>query len=137
MVQGSCLCGAVAFEVAGEAPPIGMCHCSKCRKVSGVASNATFMVARDRLAWTRGEDRIKRFALPTGWGVSRCAVCGSPLPSLHPSGGAYWVPAGLLDADPGSRVAAHIYVGSKAAWDEIGGHAPRYEESYGSESADD
>ncbi len=39
MVRGSCLCGAVRFEITGETTKIGMCHCSKCRKVSGAASN--------------------------------------------------------------------------------------------------
>jgi len=30
--------------------------------------------------------------------------------------------------DPGVGIAGHIYVGSKAAWDEIAGDAPRFEE---------
>ena len=128
MVRGSCLCGAVAFEIDGETTPIGMCHCSKCRKVSGVASNANLMAAKDRLRWVRGEDRIQEFALPDGWGTWRCGVCGSPVPKLHPGGGAYWVPAGLLDGDPGVRVAGHIWVGSKAPWDEIAGEAPQFPE---------
>jgi hypothetical protein len=135
MVRGSCLCGGVRFEIDGETTPIGMCHCSKCRKVSGVASNANFMAGRDRLRWISGEDAISKFALPSGWGTWRCAVCGSPTPMLHPSGGAYWVPAGLLDSDPGVRVAGHIYVGSKAPWDEIGGSAPQLLEGFGSASA--
>jgi len=133
MLRGSCLCGAVKFEVTGEPTDIGMCHCSKCRKVSGVASNANFMVARDGLRWVAGEDRITRFQLPDGWGPWRCGVCGSPTPMLHPGGGAYWVPAGLLDSDPGVRVAGHIFVGSKAPWDEIAGGAPQLREGFGSE----
>jgi hypothetical protein len=52
---------------------------------------------------------------------------------LHPSGGAYWVPAGLLDCDPGVRVAGHIFVGSKAPWDEIAGNAPQHIEGFESE----
>jgi len=133
MIRGSCLCGAVRFEVTGKPTDIGMCHCSKCRKVSGVASNANFMVGRDGLRWISGEDRLTRFRLPDGWGPWRCAVCGSPTPMLHPGGGAYWVPAGLLDSDPGVRVAGHIFVGSKAPWDEIAGGAPQLREGFGSE----
>jgi len=136
MLRGSCLCGAVAFEIDGETTPIGMCHCSKCRKVSGVASNATLMTAKDRLRWVRGEDRIREFALPDGWGAWRCDGCGSPLPKLHPGGGAYWVPAGLLDDAPALRVAGHIWVGSKAPWDEIAGDAPKHREGFGSERVD-
>lgn len=133
MVRGSCLCGAVVFEIDGKTTDIGMCHCSKCRKVSGVASNANLMTGSDGLRWVQGEDRIKVFAFPDGWGAWRCDVCGSPLPKLHPGGGAYWVPAGLLDGDPGVRITGHIWVGSKAPWDEIAGEAPQLRDGFGSE----
>ena len=132
MTRGSCLCGAVRFELTGKTTKIGMCHCSKCRKVSGVASNATLMAPADSLRWLSGEDQVTKFALPDGWGAWRCSVCGSPVPKLHPGGGAYWVPVGLLDSDPGVRIAGHIYVDSKAPWDEIGGDAPQLHDGFGS-----
>ena len=133
MTRGACLCGAVRFELTGKTTQIGMCHCSKCRRVSGAASNATLMAPADSLRWLSGEDQLMKFALPDGWGVWRCSVCGSPVPRLHPGGGAYWVPVGLLDSDPGVRVAGHIYVDSKAAWDEIGSDAPQLRDGFGSE----
>ena len=129
-IRGSCLCGEVRFEIEGKVTQIGMCHCSKCRKVSGVASNAELMVGKDGLAWTSGEELVRRYQMPSGWRTWFCGSCGSPLPKLHPSGGAYWVPAGLLDDDPGVRVAGHIFVGSKAPWDEIAGDAPQFEEHF-------
>ncbi len=133
MTRGSCLCREVQFEIDGKTTDIGMCHCSKCRKVSGVASNATLMVPRDGLKWISGESKLTKFELPDGWGPWRCAVCGSPVPKLHPGGGAYWVPAGLLDSDPGVRIRGHIFVGSKAPWDEIAGTAPQLVEGFGSD----
>jgi hypothetical protein len=128
MIHGSCLCGGVRFEFPRAVTPVGMCHCSLCRKVSGAASNATFFVPKDELAWRSGEDLLQMFAMPTGWRTTFCRRCGSPLPQLHPSGGAYFVPAGILDDDPGVPIGGHIYVGSKAPWDEIGGSAPRFDE---------
>lgn len=136
MTSGSCLCGATRFRITGKTTEIGMCHCSKCRKVSGVASNANLMVAADGLEWTSGDDAITKFKLPTGWGVWRCGTCGSPTPMLHPDGGAYWVPAGLLDDDPGVRLAGHIFVDSKAPWDELAGDGPRLREGFGSPQAE-
>jgi hypothetical protein len=133
MIRGSCLCGAVRFEIDGKTTDIGMCHCSKCRKVSGVASNANLMASREVFKWTAGQDAVTRFEMADGWGPWRCSVCGSPVPKLHPGGGAYWVPTGLLDSDPGVGIAGHIYVGSKAPWDEIAGDTPRYREGFGSE----
>ena len=129
-VRGSCLCKAVQFEIVGATTPIGMCHCSLCRKVSGVASNATLIAARDRLRWLSGDGSIAKFALASGWGPWRCSTCGSPVPKLRPDGEAYWVPAGILDSDPGVRVEGHIFVDSKAPWDEIAGSVPRFSEGF-------
>ena len=136
MTTGSCLCGAVRFRITGTTTPIGMCHCSKCRKVSGVASNATFFAGKDVFEWISGEESLRKYQRPDGWGVWRCGTCGSPAPMLHPSGGAWWVPAGLLDDDPGVRVTGHIFVGSKAPWDEIGGRAPRFDAGFDSSRTD-
>jgi hypothetical protein len=131
-MRGHCLCGAVEFEVLEPATPIGMCHCSKCRRVSGVAANAEFMVARDKLEWRKGEQSLSHYARPDGWRTAFCATCGSPAPKLHPSGGAYWVPAGLIDEPVDLRVAGHIFVGSRASWDEIAGDAPRFKADFDS-----
>jgi len=133
MLKGRCLCGRVRFSVEKAATPIGMCHCSKCRRVSGVASNAEFMAARDALRFESGEDAIVVYEMDDGWGTAFCSTCGSPMPKLHPGGGAYWVPAGLLDEPSGLEVAGHIFVGSKAGWDELAGAAPRFEAGFDSE----
>ena len=130
-MHGRCLCSAVQFEVE-PATAIGMCHCSKCRRVSGVASNAEFMASKDQFKWTQGEASITRFAFPDGWHTAFCSICGSPLPKLHPNGGAYWVPAGLIEDLVGLKVAGHIFVGSKAEWDEIAGDGPQMEEGFDS-----
>jgi hypothetical protein len=107
-----------------------MCHCSLCRKVSGVASNAGLMTGKGELEWLAGEDLLQTYTRPTGWRTTFCRSCGSPAPNLHPSGGAYWVPAGLLDDDPGVGVEMHIFVDSKASWDEIGGSAVQFGEGF-------
>lgn len=130
LLTGSCLCGGVRFEISGRVSPIGQCHCSRCRKVSGAASGAILYTAVGSLEWRAGQEQIRRFVLPdgSGWGTDFCDTCGSPLPRLHPNGKIYFVPAGLLDRDPGVRVERHIFVGSRAPWDEIGGSALQFEE---------
>ncbi len=128
MIRGSCLCGGVRFEIEGKVSPIGQCHCSLCRKVSGTASNAELLTARRSLRWVTGEDLIQSFAKRTDWTTSFCRICGCRLPELRANGKLFSVPAGSLDDDPGARVEQHIYVGSRAAWDEIAGDAPQYKE---------
>jgi hypothetical protein len=105
-----------------------MCHCSQCRKVSGAASNAVIVVPETDFRWLAGETLGQRYARPSGWQTVFCRSCGSPLPQKLRGAAAYWVPAGLLDDDPGLRIGAHIFVGSRAPWDEISGSAPRFDE---------
>jgi hypothetical protein len=133
-VRGSCLCGGVAFEVTGKTGPIGQCHCSKCRKVSGTDGNAVCYARADALQWLRGESLIKTYLVPNGngWRSTFCGTCGSPVPHTDNSGKIYFVPAGLLDDDPGHRgYTAHIFVGSKAPWSVINDEAPKYVEGFG------
>jgi hypothetical protein len=125
----------VAFEVAGKISPIGQCHCSKCRKVSGTDGNAVFNTRAENLRWLKGEELIKTYLVPegNGWRSVFCGVCGSPLPLTDNAGKMYYVPAGLLDDDPGHRgYAAHIFVGSKAPWSVLCDAAPKYVEGFGS-----
>ncbi len=128
MIRGSCLCGGIRFEINGKVSGVGQCHCSLCRKVTGTGSNAVLLTAARSFRWRAGEDLAHRYERSSGWSTTFCRVCGSPLPQLHPSGKVFWIPAGSLDDDPGTRIEQHIFVGSKAAWDEIAGSAPRYEE---------
>lgn len=139
-IRGSCLCGGVAFEINGKIGPIGQCHCSKCRKVSGTDGNAVFYAGAQSFQWLRGEDLIKQFMVPNGngWSTSFCSTCGSPLPLPNREAKIFFVPAGLLDDDPGQRgYAAHIFVGSKAPWVELTDSAPKFEEGFGSARTDE
>lgn len=134
-LTGSCLCGGVAFSISGPPGPIGQCHCSKCRKVSGTNGNAVFYATRDNFTWERGEELISRFFVLDGneWHSVFCKTCGSPLPLDGQKSNMFFVPAGLLDDDPGGRgYAAHIFVDSKAAWEEITDEAPQFSEGFGS-----
>ncbi len=128
MIRGSCLCGGVRFEIEGKVSAIGQCHCSLCRKVSGAASNAVTLTARRSFRWVAGEDLIQTFTKMTNWTTSFCRVCGCPGPELRANGKLFAVPAGGLDDDPVARVEQHIYVGSRAPWDEIVGAAHQYEQ---------
>lgn len=62
-----------------------------------------------------------------GWGLSFCKTCGTTLCGTY-LGKVHGVTLGPVNGDPGIEIAAHIFVGSKAPWDHIGGPAPQYEE---------
>jgi hypothetical protein len=84
------------------------------------------VVPAARFAWLSGNERIASFVGNTGYRNDFCSRCGSPLPSTD--GQSFWIPAGLFDEKTSARVVRHIFVGSKADWDEIGGSAPQFEE---------
>ena len=52
---GSCLCGAVKFEITGPLRPVIACHCLQCRKQTGSYMSATGVKDRYlKLVETRG-----------------------------------------------------------------------------------
>ena len=78
-------------------------------------------------SWTVGADNLTFFETTPGWGMAFCRTCGSTL--CGTSGEAvHGVTLGSVDGDPGVRIEMHLFVGSKAPWDHIGGDAPQYEE---------
>jgi len=123
---GSCLCGEVRFEIRGPIPDLYQCHCSLCRKATGSAANAAFIVRAEDFAWRGGQAGVRSFRRSTGYPNDFCGRCGSPVP-LAESDGRVWVPAGAMDGAIEARVTDHYHVGSKATWDAIGGDARQHE----------
>ncbi|MDX3885297.1 GFA family protein [Edaphosphingomonas haloaromaticamans] len=123
MHRGSCLCGAVTFEVAGELRGPDACHCSMCRKVSGHYWASTDMAladlrlnGADKLSWYRSSEKVER---------GFCSVCGSAL---------FWKPVfkdsiavamGAFDAPTGTHLEKHIFVADKGDYYEIADGLPQ------------
>jgi hypothetical protein len=116
-MRGECLCGAVAFEIAGPVPKLYQCHCSLCRKQGGSTSNTATVVAASSFRWLSGQERIGSYVKPTGFRSDFCSICGSTLPNPLRDTGYYWVPSGALDASEKLEITVHLFVGSRAAWD--------------------
>lgn len=126
MVAGSCLCGGFRFEVNGDFDSMVDCLCSMCRKAHGAAF-ATFVSCRAAdYRVVQGEDLVSAYKSSEQGRRCFCKVCGSNLPLAIEE--QVFVPAGLLDGDPGVRTSAHYFVGSKAPWVEIADDAPQHEE---------
>ena len=118
MVQGSCLCGGIQFEVT-EVRLIVLCHCSICRKANGAAFESGAAIPTEDFRITKGADLIQIYQSSPRVQRAFCRVCGSRAPSPSQGGKIYFVPAGLFDGDPGVKPALHMFVGSKAPWWDI------------------
>lgn len=117
MPTGSCLCGAVHFEVDGPLKPPDACHCTQCRKQSGhywastdVPSERLTIRGAENVTWYRSSERVER---------GFCRVCGSSL---------FWKPLqkdliavgmGAFDSPTGTRLALHIFAADKGDYYDI------------------
>jgi hypothetical protein len=127
LTQGSCLCGAVAYEIATAPMRMYYCHCSRCRQGRSAAHCANVFFDATGFRWTRGAELVQEFPLPGAqyFTTAFCRTCGSELPRVSFERNIAVVPAGSLDSEPGIEAAAHIFVGSKAPWFEITDDRPR------------
>lgn len=126
-ITGSCLCGAVRYEVTAPFQFLGNCHCTLCRKAHGAAYATWGILERGSFRWTAGEDQVQAYESSPGNTRCFCRQCGSSLASAH-SGVVGEVAMGTVDGDPGARPGEHIFVGSKAPWHEITDTLPQHRE---------
>ncbi len=126
--NGSCLCGEVRFEIEGDFESFLLCHCKYCQKDTGSAHASNLFSTTARLSWVSGEPLVKVFELPsTRHARSFCSNCGSALPGMQMDGELLVVPAGSLDGDLSIEPNAHIFVASKANWEEGLEYLPRFD----------
>ncbi len=114
--KGSCLCGALRYEIEGDFDGVWMCHCSNCRKTSGATGNTILIVPRERFRWLSGDDHRVTYALRPSYKITRCKTCGTPLPAEEDEQNIY-LTAGTLDDPLGAGIKNHIFYGSRADWD--------------------
>ena len=127
MHKGSCICQKVQFEIQGNFEGFFFCHCSRCRKASGSAHGANLFAKDATLRWTAGADLVRFFQYPeTRFTRAFCQECGGALPNEE-AGGFVKAPAGSLDTPVHTPPTAHIFMQSKANWDNHLELAPKFD----------
>ncbi len=117
-LTGSCLCGAVSYEITGDAGRFWHCHCQRCRKATGTGHASNIIMKPDTVNWTSGNDYLKYYKVPESkrFATVFCSSCGSLMPRVAQDLSVAVIPAGSLDRDPGIRPQGRIYQDSRAAW---------------------
>ncbi len=128
MHKGSCLCGAVTFEVDGELKPPDACHCDQCRKWTGhalfsteVKRAALTVHGEENLAWHSSSEKVRR---------GFCARCGSSLffdPTDRQKHDWIGIAMGAFEKPTGTRMALHIFTAEKGDYYEITDDLPQNE----------
>lgn len=79
MYKGSCLCGAVRYEIEGVIKRTSNCWCTMCQKQHGAASGPYANVASAALRFVQGAGAITAYVSSPSVTRSFCKVCGSNL----------------------------------------------------------
>jgi hypothetical protein len=125
LVRGSCLCGAVRFDVSEPLADASACHCVQCRKQTGhylasanVSKKAVTIHGSDSLGWFQSSEKVRR---------GFCRACGSTLfwePLFHD-----WtsIALGAIDGPTGLQLERHIFVSQKGDYYAIADGLPQNE----------
>ena len=132
-MKGQCNCGTVEFTIAQPLSDVYVCHCSICRSSTGAGGLAVVIVEKTHFTWLSGREKVNTWSKPGhDWVTSFCTCCGSPLPGENDDAHVY-VPVSLLP-DISLNVAHHIWVDSKASWEQIADDGVQHPKGYGSGS---
>ncbi|HEU0223222.1 MAG TPA: GFA family protein [Paracoccaceae bacterium] len=122
-LRGSCLCGAVRFEVAGPLAQPVACHCVQCRKGSGHFTASTWAPRAAVKVW--GE--LRWYEYKPGARRGFCPNCGAAM---------FWETArdpdnlsiemGAFDGPTGLRLARHMFTAEKGDYYALGDGLPGY-----------
>ena len=115
-LKGSCLCGAIGYELDSLDMPITHCHCLTCQKAHAAPYVSTAGVLREHFRWTRGQERLSTFESSPGKFRHFCSGCGSHLIAERPNQGHVIVRIATLDDDPQARPAEHIWTAHDRPW---------------------
>lgn len=128
-VKGSCLCGAVTYEVSGESIFAAKCHCRDCQKLSG--SGYMFVIAypEDTVSISGPMTYYEKVA-DNGQKVHEryCGECSSRIGARCDSmPGVVLIAAGSLDDPSAVSPEMEIYTARANHWDLMDENLPKFE----------
>jgi hypothetical protein len=130
VVEGRCLCGSVNFRLQGKnSLTAAICHCSRCRKMTGAAYVHFTAFQHGRFLDFNGQEHVTHF--PGNKGTPEyqanpiratffCSHCGSTVPAPRDELQEYiGICSGLLLTMSPQVDAFHFYTRSKSPWVQI------------------
>ncbi|MCF6303473.1 MAG: GFA family protein [Devosiaceae bacterium] len=129
-LTGSCLCGAVSYEVSGEPLRMAQCHCTACRKITGTGHNVQAFFNASDVA-INGKTSTHQSTSDSGNTRTRhfCPNCGSRLFSENSKApGGIGIAVGSFDDVSWFKPEVVLYVSQRPAWDRDDAAIPTREE---------
>lgn len=115
--RGSCLCGAITFQINGPLAEADACHCTQCRKQSGhywastdIPESLLTVNGKENIRWYQSSEKVRR---------GFCQTCGSFLfwDPLHHEKIA--IAMGAFDKPTDTKLWSHIFVADKGDYYNI------------------
>lgn len=116
MLKGSCLCGAVTYEVDTSLEKATHCHCSMCRKAHGAAFATYTTVSKKSFRFTTGEADVAAYRSSPEVVRTFCRRCGSNLQFLRDGRDTLGLALGSLDSALGALPVDEIFTEAQPSW---------------------
>jgi len=127
MVEGSCLCGSIRYEVEIVPDQIFNCHCRFCRKAHGADYVTVALAKASTLKLTDINNSLKEHKNSAGGFRAFCSDCGTRLMNYAPDKNLFFaITLATVDTPIDFRPVAHANVESKASWCEPYEGIPQY-----------
>ena len=80
-IDGSCHCGAIAYEAEIDPETVGICHCTDCQQLTGTAFRVTAFAPGSAFRILRGTPKVYVKTAESGTQRAQgfCGECGSHL----------------------------------------------------------
>ena len=121
MHKGSCLCGAVSYELISEPKAVTHCHCKMCQKQHGAAFATYASIPKSDLIYVSGKERLTLYNSSSSVVRKFCSICGSNIEWSGSKKYPDWVSIAVttLDTPFNPKNSKTIHEESKACWLEI------------------
>lgn len=127
MIEGTCLCGEISYQVDGELLFLYNCHCVECRAFSGAAHATNASIASSDFQVNDPMGYLTKYS--TRGGVRYfCRNCGSSMYSLSKGGEDF--PAlhvGTIRNPPQKALDANLWTSEKCPWVELAASVASYD----------
>jgi len=127
MYQGSCLCGAIKYELESDLKAVVNCHCGFCSKAHGAVFTTLLFAPLANLTITEGKELLESYHVEN-LNADRCfcSKCGTRLYNSLPSLGRVSIVVATLTTDEILRPLAHVNTESKCSWFQINDDLPQF-----------
>ncbi|MDX1608857.1 MAG: GFA family protein [Halofilum sp. (in: g-proteobacteria)] len=113
---GSCLCGAIRFELQGAPSDLAHCHCRMCQKAHGAVFATFAIVPHTAFRFTAGADRVASYRSSGHASRSFCPQCGSALQYLPDGRETFGLAVSALDRPLEPQPVREFCTDSRTDW---------------------